>query len=193
MEIAAEWPDSNLYHQSLTTPEKRGKLGHRKTVWVIDFSWGQSCYDMWHVDHHRLFMHNKPPLTVTVARGVCVSVHKKTHNWSNNIFSICCHTARPRFRQTETLLRDHKKPKVTFLPIKVNIREIMCRLVNSLCKYIYMCIYMLDFHKCFGHFLPVPTALWSTESSLEVCLLALCNIIYISIYYTSCCVHLREN
>lgn len=32
---------------------------------------------MWHVDHHRLFMHNKPPLTVTVARGVCVSVHKK--------------------------------------------------------------------------------------------------------------------
>lgn len=52
---------------------------------------------------------------------------------------------------------------------------------------------MLDFHKRFGHFLPVPTVLWSTESSLEVCLLALCNIIYISIYYTSRCVYVIEN
>lgn len=44
-----------------------GKLGHRKTVWVIDFSWGRGCYDMLHVDYGRLLICNKPPATVTVA------------------------------------------------------------------------------------------------------------------------------
>lgn len=44
--------------------KRRGKLGHRKTVWVIGFSWGWGCYDIWHVDYDGL--HIKLQATATV-------------------------------------------------------------------------------------------------------------------------------